>query len=68
MKGVMFMKSKNDCRLRILQLKPFINLKGICKAINLSSNSMYLFLKDEANNYMISLDKLNQFIEFAENL
>lgn len=64
----MFMKSKNDCRLRILELKPFINLKGICKAIGLSSNCLYLFLKDESNNYMISIDKLNQFISFAENL
>lgn len=51
--------TKNDYRSFFANVKPFIKLAYFIKRAGIPSSAMSLFMKDEAYNYVLSLERLN---------
>ena len=58
--------TKDSYREYILKVKPFINISAICKASNVSRQSMHLFLN--GIDYALSIEALQRFYSFVTEL
>ena len=55
--------SKSSYRDFLIECKPFIKLSVFAKMIDLNPSTLSLFMKSDNNDYMISVDKLQELID-----
>ena len=58
---------KDVYRQRILEIEPYIKVNNVCKQCGIANTNMSLFLK-KGRDERISVEKLDRFLNFIENL
>lgn len=54
---------KSSYRDFLIECKPFIKLSVFAKMIDLNPSTLSLFMKSDNNDYMISVDKLQELTD-----
>lgn len=62
------MLNKNECRSYINSKRKYLNLSAICKECNVQPPHLSYFLKGDAYNHYLPLDKLNSLVDFIRNI
>ena len=57
---------KSYIRDFLIECKPFIKLSVFAKMVDLNPSTLSLFMKSPANDYMISIEKLEQLRSIIE--
>lgn len=59
---------KSIYRDRLRKLKHYLKLSVIAKEIGIPSSTLSLFMKDQAYNYVLSVNKLEQLLDRIDDV
>lgn len=60
------MADKEYYKMRILAMKPYINIASCCRATKINRMSLHNFLYKDVNS--LSVESLKRFVDFIEGL